>query len=300
MIELKNVSKRFQDVQALRDVTSAISEGEVFGLVGTNGSGKSTLLRMIAGVLKQDCGEILVDGIPVWDNPPAKADVCFIPDLSYFPINATPAAMIRICKTIYPDFQEKRCLELLSKIGMDKKRRINTFSKGMKKQLSLFLGICSGTKYLLCDETFDGLDPVVRQAVKGLLASEILDREFVPVIASHNLREMEDICDHVGLLHEGKLLLSSALDDMKFNMQKVQLVLRDPMMEEELKARLDVILSEKRGSILTVVARGSYQSVMEPIESMNPVFVENLPLTLEEIFITETEVAGYDVRSIHS
>ena len=170
----------------------------------------------------------------------------------------------------------------------------------MKKQLSLFLGICSGTKYLLCDETFDRLDPVVRQAVKGLLASEILDREFVPVIASHNLREMEDICDHVGLLHHGKLLLSSALDDMKFNMQKVQVVLRDPMMEEELKSRLDVILSEKRGSILTIVARGSYQNVMDIIERMNPIFAENLPLTLEEIFITETEVAGYDVRSIHS
>lgn len=300
MIELINVSKKFQDVQALQEVTSAINEGEVFGLVGTNGSGKSTLLRMIAGVLKQDTGEILIDGIPVWDNPAAKADICFIPDLNYFPVNATPVTMTSIWKTIYPDFQEKRFLELLSKIGMDKKRRINAFSKGMKKQLSLFLGICSGTKYLLCDETFDGLDPVVRQAVKGLLASEILDREFVPVIASHNLREMEDICDHVGLLHHGKLLLSSALDDMKFNMQKVQVVLRDPLMEEELKSRLDVILSEKRGSILTIVARGSYQNVMDTIERMNPIFAENLPLTLEEIFITETEVAGYDVRSIHS
>lgn len=298
MIELKNVSKKFQDVPALHDITASISEGEVFGLVGTNGAGKSTLLRLAAGVLKQDSGEILIDGMPVWDNPESKAKICFIPDVGYFPVNATPLSMMKTWEIVYPEFREKRFLDFLKKAGLEERRRVHTFSKGMKKQLSLFLGICSNTKYLLCDETFDGLDPVIRQAVKGLLAAEILDRDFVPVIASHNLRELEDICDHVGLLHKGGLLLSRALDDMKFNMQKVQVVLRDPLMEEELKTKLDIILSEKRGSILTIVARGTYQDVMEPIEQMNPVFVENLPLTLEEIFITETEVAGYDAHSI--
>ncbi|MCC6094687.1 MAG: ABC transporter ATP-binding protein [Eubacterium sp.] len=298
MLELTNLSKAFRDIQAVHEVTAAIADGEVFGLVGTNGAGKSTLLRLIAGVLKQDRGSILIDGEPVWDNPEIKAQICFIPDSGYFPVNSTPLTMMQLWKIIYPDFQEKRFLDFLRKAGISEKRRIQTFSKGMKKQLSLFLGICANTKYLLCDETFDGLDPVVRQAVKGVLASEILDRPFVPVIASHNLRELEDICDHVGLLHKGGILLSEALDDMKGNMQKVQLVVQDPMQEETLKAQLHVILSEKRGSILTIIARGSYQEVMDVIERTHPVFVENLPLTLEEIFITETEVAGYDVRSI--
>ncbi|MGN0363165.1 MAG: ABC transporter ATP-binding protein [Bilifractor sp.] len=298
MIALSNLSKSFRDIWAVHNVSAVIADGEVFGLVGTNGAGKSTLLRLIAGVLKQDAGNILIDEKPVWDNPEVKAQICFLPDSGYFPVNATPLTVMRLWKIVYPDFQEKRFLDFLRKAGIDEKRRIQTFSKGMKKQLSLFLGICSNTKYLLCDETFDGLDPVVRQAVKGVLASEILDRPFVPVIASHNLRELEDICDHVGLLHKGGILLSEALDDMKSNMQKVQLVLKDPIQEEELKAQLHVILSEKRGSILTIIARGSYQEVMGAVERMHPVFAENLPLTLEEIFITETEVAGYDVRSI--
>ena len=297
MIKLKNVSKKFQDVPALHDITASISEGEVFGLVGTNGAGKSTLLRLAAGVLKQDSGEILIDGMPVWDNPESKAKICFIPDVGYFPVNATPLYMMKTWEIVYPEFREKRFLDFLKKAGLEERRRVHTFSKGMKKQLSLFLGICSNTKYLLCDETFDGLDPVIRQAVKGLLAAEILDRDFVPVIASHNLRELEDICDHVGLLHKGGILFSKDMEEMKETIHKVQCVVSEESKYRLLK-NLDVMKTESRGNLLMLTVRGSKADIEEKFQKENPVYFEVLPLSLEEIFISETEVVGYDVKNL--
>ena len=168
----------------------------------------------------------------------------------------------------------------------------------MKKQLLVILGISTGTKYLFCDETFDGLDPVMRQAVKSIFASEIMSREFTPVIASHNLRELEDICDHIGLLHQGGILLSRDLEDMKFHIHKIQCVLTDKKKEEELKKELDVLKIEHQGSLLLITARGTRREIMEKIQAKNPLFCEVLPLTLEEIFISETEVAGYEVKNL--
>ena len=298
MIEVKGVSKRFGDICAVQPLTMQIHEEEVFGLIGTNGAGKSTLLRLMAGVLKADEGEILIDGAPVYENPEAKQQICFLPDTGYFPVSATPESMLKFYATIDPDFRTDRAKDLLAKVRLDPRRKIRTFSKGMKKQLSVILGVCTGTKYLLCDETFDGLDPVMRQAVKSIFATEMLDRAFVPVIASHNLRELEDICDHVGLLHQGGILLSENLEEAKFHTQKVQCVFKDPVAEEKVLAAFDIISKEKRGSMLTFVARGTYTEIMDVIGRMDPVFAESIPLTLEEIFIAETEVAGYDINSI--
>ena len=168
----------------------------------------------------------------------------------------------------------------------------------MKKQLLVILGICAGTKYLYCDETFDGLDPVMRQAVKSLFASEIMNREFTPVIASHNLRELEDICDHIGLLHKGGILLSRDLEDMKFHIHKIQCVLTDKSKEEMLIKELDVLKTEHQGSLLLLTVRGTRTEIMERVQAKNPLFCEILPLTLEEIFISETEVAGYEVKNL--
>ena len=300
MIELKQVSKSFGDIRAVRNVSAEVRDGEVFGLIGTHGAGKSTLLRMMAGVLQADAGEITVDGAPVYENPEVKQKICFLADTVYYYQNATPDDMARVYGIAYPNFDRGRFNELLGVLSLDPRRKIRTFSKGMQKQLTVVLGISTNVQYLFCDETFDGLDPVMRQAVKGLFATEMLDRGLVPVIASHNLRELEDICDHVGLLHEGGVLLSESLEDMKFHMQKVQFVLEDPAKVEELLRELDVVSRDARGSMTTIIARGTRTEIMERIRNREPVFAEALPLTLEEIFIFETEVAGYDLKHIIS
>jgi ABC-2 type transport system ATP-binding protein len=199
---------------------------------------------------------------------------------------------------IYPGFDRTRFLQMLEKFDLDPRRKLATFSKGMKKQVSVLLGVCANTRYLLCDETFDGLDPVMRQAVKSLFASEILNREFTPVIASHSLREIEDICDHVGLLHKGGILFAKDLDEMKLRIHKIQCVIPDEQEEQALLGELEVLQYERRGSLLTVVARGSSEEIMRKVQEKQPLFCEILPLTLEEIFISETEVAGYDIKNL--
>lgn len=298
MIEINGVNKSFGELKALDNIIATIQEGSIFGLVGTNGAGKSTLLRILSGVLKADSGMALVDGENVYENPGAKAKICFLSDTAYFFPNATIQTMENYYAIVYPNFNRERFTDLVEKFGLSKKRKINSFSKGMKKQVSVLLGICTGTKYLLCDETFDGLDPVMRQAVKSIFAMELMNRQFTPVIASHSLRELEDICDHVGLLHQGGILLSKDLEDMKFHIHKVQCVIPDPAKEEELLTELHVLQHDKRGSLLTVVARGTRQEILMSIEDKKPIFSEVIPLTLEEIFISETEVAGYDVKNL--
>ncbi|MDE6608132.1 MAG: ABC transporter ATP-binding protein, partial [Lachnospiraceae bacterium] len=224
MIEVRKISKSFDGFKAVNDVTVTITDKNVFGMVGTNGAGKSTVLRMIAGVYKPDEGIVLIDGQPVFDKMETKRKLFFIADEPYFFNNATAEEMQKYYGSIYENYDKEQFFRYLTHFELDKRRKINTYSKGMKKQLALLLGICAKTKYLLCDETFDGLDPVMRQGIKSIFAEEIERRGMTPVIASHNLRELEDICDHVGLLHKGGVLLSKDLEEMKLNIQKVQCV----------------------------------------------------------------------------
>lgn len=297
MIELHGVSKRFGQIEAVSRMTGEIREGSVFGLVGTNGAGKSTCLRMMAGVLKPDEGKVLVDGQEIFENEEMKSRVFFISDDQYYLPNATPKEMMEYYRIFYTCFNEERFSELMEKFGLEKERKISTFSKGMKKQLSVILGICANTKYLLCDETFDGLDPVMRQAVKSIFAMEIMNRDFTPVIASHNLRELEDICDHVGLLHKGGILFSKDMEEMKETIHKVQCVVSEESKYRLLK-NLDVMKTESRGNLLMLTLRGSKADIEEKFQKENPVYFEVLPLSLEEIFISETEVVGYDVKNL--
>ncbi len=225
MIKTENLCKAFGKLQAVHNVTLSIADNCIFGLAGTNGAGKSTLLRMLSGVLKQDSGKISMDDREVYENPEVKEDIFFLPDTAYFFQNATMKDMADYYSMYYPRYDKDRFHKLVRNLGLDEKRKISTFSKGMKRQASLLLGVCSGTKYLFCDETFDGLDPVMRQAAKSILAYEVTEREFTPVIASHNLRELEDICDHVGLLHKGGVLLSKDVEEMKLQIHKVQCVI---------------------------------------------------------------------------
>lgn len=298
MIEIRNVTKSYDQIKAVENVSVTIKENTVFGLIGTNGAGKSTVLRMTAGVLEPDQGEIAIDSLPVFDNMEAKKNVYFIADEPYFFANSRAVDMQKYLCSVYPEFAVEDFYNYLVNFGLDKKRKINTYSKGMKKQLALICGVCSGAKYLLCDETFDGLDPVMRQGIKSIFASEMERRGMTPVIASHNLRELEDICDHVGLLHKGGVLLSKDLEDMKCNIQKVQCVFKTIEDEAKVIAALDIMKNEKRGSLNVLTVRGNKAEILAIFATANTIFFEALPLSLEEIFISETEVVGYDVKKL--
>lgn len=299
MIEIQNITKQFDTLTALDNVSATIEEGHVFGLIGTNGAGKSTLLRTICGVYAPEDGQILVDGTPVFENPEVKSKLFYISDDQYFFPGSTPIDMAKYYASFYNNFNNERFEHLMTTLNLDKKRKINTFSKGMKKQLSVVLGICSGTKYLLCDETFDGLDPVVRQAVKRLFIQEMEENGMTPIIASHNLRELEDICEHVGLLHKGGILFSKDLDDMKLGMFKLQCVLSDDTHLAQIREHFPILQNEIRGTLRTLTLRGQSKDIGQLMEQLSPVFWELLPLTLEEIFISETEVQGYDFKGLY-
>lgn len=295
MIEAINLTKRFEQIVAVDNISAVIRDGYVFGLIGTNGAGKSTFLRMLAGVLRPDQGTVSIDGQQVFENTEAKKRFFYISDEQHFFANGTADDMMRFYRMTYTDFDEVRFHNLMKNFDLDERRKINTFSKGMKKQVSVICGVCSGTDYLFCDETFDGLDPVMRQAVKSLFADDMEKRNMTPIIASHNLRELEDICDHVGLLHKGGILFSRDLDEMKMNIHKVQCVLKPGMAPEDLVA-LDIVKVERRGKLCTLTVRGNLSQIEHTMQSAGPVFYETIPLSLEEIFISETEVVGYDVK----
>ena len=298
MIKLENIHKTFGKYPAIKDVSLNIEDSQVFGLVGTNGAGKSTLLRMISGVLRQDSGEITLDGRPVYNRPDVKQQIFFIPDAPYFFPNGNAADMCSYYRTAYLYFNPVLFEKMLGDFSLDPKRPVRNYSRGMKKQLAILCGICSGARYLLCDETFDGLDPVMRQAVKSIFADHMSRRGLTPVIASHNLRELEDICDHVGLLHKGGLILSRDLEDMRLGLQRIQCVFAKDDGEAQALAGLEVLNSSTRGRLHMLTVRASREEVLSCFEKIDTVFFEMLPLTLEEIFISETEVAGYDIKNI--
>lgn len=298
MITIKGVTKKYDDFVAVDQIDFEMKEGMVFGLLGTNGAGKSTLLRMMSGVSQADSGEILIDGLPVYDNPEAKEKIFFIADEPYFFAHANAVEMEKYYSMVYKTFNRDEYYKLLNQFGLVTKRKLSTYSKGMKKQLAIICGLAARTDYILCDETFDGLDPVMRQAVKSLLAKEMGERGLTPIIASHNLRELEDICDSVGLLHKGGVLLSKDLDEMKCCIQKVQCVFKDVSEYEKALSICRILKTEQRGSLYTLTIRGGKDETMQKFDSLETIFCEVLPLTLEEIFISETEVAGYDIKKL--
>jgi len=297
MIEVKNISKRFDTVLAIDNVSSAIKDGGVFGLIGSNGAGKSTFLRILSGILKQDSGEVLIDGQPVYENIDIKKQFFFIPDEQYFFANTTPLGMMKYYRGVYENFNVKRFRQMLSQFDLSETRRISTFSKGMKKQVSIISALSAMTRYIFCDETFDGLDPVARQAVKSLFAADMEDRGLTPIIASHNLRELEDICDHVGLLHKGGILFNRDLDDMKLGIHKIQCAWNGEAPENAFES-FEIMSRSQRGSLHVLTVKGEREDILQRLGALQPAFYEILPLSLEEIFISETEVLGYDVKKL--
>ena len=296
MLKTDSVTKNFEAVRSLDSVSLMIEKGSIFGLIGSNGSGKSTLMRIMCGIYQPDEGGVYYDGVPVWENTDVKKTIVYLSDDQYFIPHATPLDMARLYEAVYPTFSRKKYREHLKLFGLDEKRKINTFSKGMQKQVSFLLGLSAGTDYLFCDETLDGLDPVMRQTVREIIAAEVADRGMCVVFASHNLKELEDICDHVALLHRGELLFEAGIDDIKLGIHKVQVSFAKDKLEEA-KAdleKLNTVSLEQRGSLFTLVVRGNEREIEDYIMARNPLFTEFIPLTLEEIFIAEMEERGYE------
>ena len=296
-ISVKGLSKQFDKIQALNQVTTTIQKGSIFGLIGSNGAGKSTFLRLLAGIYRPDTGQIVIDGQPIYENEALKQKIFYISDDQFYFSNSNMEEMANYFAAMYQRFSYEKFRELTGLFRLDSKRKLNTFSKGMQKQAHIILALSCQPDYLFCDETFDGLDPVMRQAVKRLLADAVVEHQMTPIIASHNLRELEDICDHIGLLHQGGVIFERELDHLQSNIHKVQCAFTNPKGREDFTG-LDIVTIEQRGSLSILVVRGSADETDERIKAMQPLYCELLPLTLEEIFITEMEVLGYDIQQL--
>lgn len=298
MISIKNVTKEFDGGNiALDNLSLDIAENTVVGLIGSNGSGKSTLMRLLSGVYTPEKGEVLIDGENPYNNVKIKSQVFYVPDTPYFIHQSTIMEMARFYKTVHPGFSNERFNYLCKVFPLNLKQRISTMSKGMQRQAALMLALSCMPKYLLLDEAFDGLDPVIRQVLKRLLADAIATNGTTTIIASHNLRELEDLSEQIGLLHKGKLLLNCGLDDIKTRMFKVQVILPDETNMSALSS-LDILKCRQQGSLLNMVVRGSRDYIDSEIGKLNPIFFEILPPTLEEVFIYELQGVNYDANIV--
>ena len=291
MLEMKNVTKTFGDFKALDDLTMTVPKGTVYGLVGPNGAGKSTAIRHLTGVYRPDCGEITMEGHPIYENPVMKERIASIPDeIFHFP-SATMEEMHKYYKGIYPNFDEDLYQRLYEVFNLPRKGQIRRFSKGMQKQAAFHLSICCRPDVLILDEPVDGLDPVMRRQVWSLILSDVAQRGTTVLISSHNLRELEDICDHVGIMDHGKMLLERSLADMQGSTVKLQIA-------GEIPEGLNVLHQSSSGRLHTLIVRGTADEVERIAAAAEPAYFDVLPLSLEEIFIYELGGVNYEVKNI--
>jgi len=294
---MNGLTKTFEGATALDNFTADIPAGSIYGLVGTNGSGKSTLLRLISGIYQPDGGSITVDGEAPFENMSVKSRVVHVSDDLHFLPQSTMDEMANFYGGIYKSFDRDTYKEMCGRFPIDPKKKIGKFSKGMKRQTALILALACRPKILLLDEAFDGLDPVIRIGLRKILADVIADGDVTVIIASHNLRELEDLCDHMGLLHAGKVIFAREIDQVKLGFCKVQAAFTELPGKEQL-AGLDIAQRSAAGSVLTMIVRGKPDEIKAVIQGLNPLFVETVPLTLEEVFIHEMEAVGYDYNKI--
>lgn len=297
MIQIKDVSKSFNNIKILDKLNCTITDNCIYGLVGANGSGKSTLLRLINGIYKQEEGTITMNGEELFDNVTLKQKIVFVPDDLFFYPGYTLKDMFQFYQALYPRFDEEYAVSLAKMFKLDQNRKISTFSKGMKRQCALIASLATNAEYMFFDETFDGLDPVVRNTMKKLIAKKMSEQNTTIIMTSHNLRELEDICDRLGLLYKGGILFESEIDNLKTNMYKVQISFAQEKKKEDFKG-IDILSFKKVGSIITLVIKDEKKTSRKILEKMKPVILDYLPLTLEEIFIYEMEVLGYEFEEI--
>ena len=298
MIEAKNVVKTFDGFRALDGLTMTVPQGSIYGLVGPNGAGKSTLLRHVTGVYRQDSGSVLLEGNPIYENPAAKARIADIPDELYYFLSASTQDMMRFYKGFYPRFDKAR-YEALKDVftNVDEKQPIRRLSKGMQKQSAFWLALCCRPDVLVLDEPVDGLDPVMRRQVWSLLMGDVAERGTTVLVSSHNLRELEDVCDHVGILSHGQLVIERSLSQLQGTTVKLQVAFPDGV-QPGLPQGMEVLHQSQLGRVYTYIVRGRAEEVQQQVEAIHPLFVEALPLSLEEIFIYEMGGNDYAVRDI--
>ena len=297
MISVKNVTMEFDGFAALKDMSCVIPDGVIYGLVGSNGAGKSTFLRLISGVYKSKSGEITVDGAPLYENPEVKKDILYVPDDLYFLPQSSMRVMADFYAAAYEKFSFERFYNLTKTFGLDPNANINTFSKGMKRQAATVLALSAMPKYLFFDETFDGLDPVMRNLVKQVIYNDVIERNTTTIITSHSLRELEDTCDQLALLYQGGIVFESDIQDLKTSLFKIQVAF-DSMFDKTKFYGINILNYEQMGSVATFIVKGSREDVVASIRGMNPLLLDVLPLNLEEVFIYEMEALGYAFKDI--
>ncbi|ASS90730.1 MULTISPECIES: ABC transporter ATP-binding protein [Aeribacillus] len=297
MIEVKKVYKTFQNATVLSNIDLQIEKGTIFGLLGSNGAGKTTLLKLIAGLYKQDRGDILIDKKPVFENEDIKQRFIFLTDIPYFFPHYTIKQMANFYENIYPSFSRERFQTLQDVFDLDLKQKIYRLSKGVQRQVAFWLAFSAMPELLILDEPFDGLDPVMRKKMKNIIIQDVAAREMTVIVSSHNLQEVEDISDHIGILHKGELLIKRNLDDLKSNIHKVQIAFQGSVPSEMLQ-QLQIVYQEQRGSVHLFIVKGNADEFSSYIKSFKPLLFDLLPLTLEEIFIYEMGEKGYAIENI--
>jgi len=295
VIEMKNVVKTFDGFAALDGLTLTAPEGSVYGMVGPNGAGKSTAIRHLAGILRADSGEITIGGQPVFENPAVKERVAYIPDDVFFFPQATISDMMKFYRRLYPKFDMERFSKLGEVFGIDPKRPIRKLSKGMQKQAAFWLTVSMRPDVLILDEPVDGLDPVMRRQVWGIVMSDVAENGTTVLVSSHNLRELEDVCDHVGIMNHGKMMIERSLSELQENIVKIQLALPDG---GTLPDGLDILHRSATGRLQILILRGKAEALTNTLAAASPLFMDVVPLTLEEIFIYELGGADYAVKDI--
>lgn len=293
MIEIKNVTMRYDDILALDGVDLTVPEGCAYGLLGSNGAGKSTLLRLLAGIYRPCSGEVLIDGSRVYNNVPVKERVFFINDETSQYDDMTLAEMKAYFKRFYSGFSDELFDKLHGTLNLPMNKRLNTFSKGMKRQSVVICGIACRTPYLFLDEAFDGLDPTMRIIVKQMLIDAMLDNRLTVIFSSHNLNEIDEFCDRVGLMHCGKVVFDRELDSVKGQIVKIQTAFDSPVTAADFNG-FEVLQISQIGSVTNIIARGDREAIRRAVNALEPRIYDEIPLSLEEIFIYEMEVLGYD------
>lgn len=298
MIKIRGLVKKFETACALDRISLDVQDGIMFGLLGTNGAGKSTLLRILAGILEPDEGEIFIDGEGNPADPSCKENIFYLPDDPYYFPNASMDEMVRFYSRFYPGMDGKGAAAMAESLHLDMNIPLRTFSKGMKRQAFLIFALCAGTKYLLCDEVFDGLDPVVTEVMKNLFRQEMKERNFTVVVASHKLNDLEDLCGNIAILHRGGVVTAGDLKTRGENIRKFQFVVPAGRDLGGLGSCSSVIRWQREGNFVRLTAHGSEKEIRALLEQYEPEFLEEVPLSLEEIFIEEMEEEGYDIRKV--
>lgn len=296
MIKARKLTKRFGNVEALLNLNCNIPQGCIYGLVGANGAGKSTFLRLCNGIYQPDEGHISINGGEVFDNPAVKEHCVFVPDELYFLPQSNLNRMALLYESMYPRFSMERFADLCAAFKLDRARQLNTFSKGMRRQAATILALSAMTDYVFFDETFDGLDPVMRNLVKGMLYDDVLQRGCTAVITSHSLRELEDTCDQLALLYQGGIVFESDVQNLKTSLFKVQVAFGEEY-DRSRFAGLDILSFVKQGSVANMIIRGDSARAKSAIGAQSPLLLEILPLTLEEVFLYEMEALGYSFEA---